>query len=792
VDSIHPVLPVFGLPQINPIIGTRSVAADIMHLTEHLQGLFFQAGQQLCPKHRLPLKSYEISTAIQALISKKSSEKDVFYILTSRDSFITHLQNTPFPSRSLASEDALVVEDFDKGHEFWELIRFKQKHINNLEKKMLIYKENKIPLYLFQKESQTFIEIKFDDNVYCPKCDFEGLSNYSMSHFSPYNALGACNNCQGFGATLEYDEEKLFNKELSLKEEGIKFLYSKRFLGLPEKMMKVAKKKKISITKNLIEQDQAFWSFIYDGEGEWPGVDAILKYYEGKRYKANVRIFLRGIQKEVLCSSCNGSRVNPDIDSFHLFHEVQSTYYDLSKMNIEELLNFFTENRKSLNAKSTTTDKLFKKILNTLQLACDIGLGHLQTNRKSKSVSAGEYQRLLLLKYFSYEGTGALFIFDEPSLGLADDECKKLLTGFNNLIAQGNTIIIIDHLSFFQKKSDYFILMGPGAGINGGKVMFEGDFNKLVAPKKEKVQAAKVIDSKRNWIEVKKPKVHDKEFASFKLPLNEIVHVKGRSGSGKSACLVNTLANHIHHDLKGQYLNKVRGIASSIKYKQDFEDIIIVDANLNRYTNRSTVGSMTSIFTVVRRHFLKTPYAKSMGLKEGHLSSNSELGQCPKCEGKGVNIVEMQFLEDIILECEDCRGRKLKPLYADLTAGNLSLYEAYSRPLNEVIDQIELTPKFRRIWEFMKILKLDYLSLERTVSSLSGGEKQRLYLLSRLQKEVKNSIVFFENISFGLSHNELVGMCKFMHTLTKQDNSVIVIDQDPIFGEVASYSIEMK
>ncbi len=199
---------------------------------------------------------------------------------------------------------------------------------------------------------------------------------------------------------------------------------------------------------------------------------------------------------------------------------------------------------------------------------------------------------------------------------------------------------------------------------------------------------------------------------------------------------------------------------------------------------------MTDMFSVTRKHFLKTKQAKSMGLKEGHLSPNSALGQCPSCEGKGVKIVEMQFLEDIVLECEDCKGLKLRPLYAHLSDGKMTVAEAYEMPIGELIKHIDLTPKYRRIADYLKILKLDYLSLNRQVNSLSGGEKQRLYLLSKLQKEIYNSLLVFENLSFGLSKRELDAVSRFLQKLTAQNNTIALIDQNTFFQQVASYKLE--
>ena len=181
-----------------------------------------------------------------------------------------------------------------------------------------------------------------------------------------------------------------------------------------------------------------------------------------------------------------------------------------------------------------------------------------------------------------------------------------------------------------------------------------------------------------------------------------------------------------------------------------------------------------------------------MNLKEGHLSSNSELGMCSRCEGKGYLTIEMQYLEDIILECEDCKGLKIKPLYANISDGKMTVAEAYNLPLSQVLERITLTPKYRRIWEYLKILNLDYLSLDRALNSLSGGEKQRVYLLSKLIKNIENSLLIFENISFGLSEKELKLLGGFLQDLLPFNNTVVVIDSSQCFKHLATWKIEFR
>jgi excinuclease ABC subunit A len=785
VDEISPVLPVFGLPQINPIVGTRAVVADTMHLTETLQNLFFLFSREKCPEHHVVLEPYDVSVNIKKL-TQDYQDEDIFYLVTTKDSFIDLLVNTPFPTRSIKSKRSKSVEDFDKDHQYWELLRFKKKGVSRISKKLVEYKDLPLETYLVASKGGklVFFDIQLEGNDSCPVCGHEGVGHVALAHFSPYNALGACSECNGFGATLEYDEEKLMDMEKSVVEGGARLLEYKRFGGISDDLISVMKKLKISTTKPLSQLPAKFFEILYEGKAEYCGYNALLKYMEGKRYKANVRIFLRGIQKEVMCTSCMGSRLKPHTHNFHLFKE-NFSYQEVWGLTIEELKLLLEEKKLLFN--DPKEEKLVNKLKSILEVATGLGLGHLSLNRKSKSLSAGEYQRLLLLKYLSYEGTNSLFVFDEPSLGLSESEQKMLLDGFRKLKKQGNTVLLIDHSSYFQKTSDNLVIMGPGSGAYGGEILFKGKYSQSkLLHKAVKVEAYNPENKKTKWIKVERPTVYGKEFMSYELPIGGLTCVYGESGTGKSASLINVLANSIHHSLTGDNLNISKGSAKKISIPHDFSDVIVVDSNLNRYTSRSTVGSLTELFSIVRKHFLKTPIAKSMGLKDGHLSSNSNLGQCPSCEGSGVKVIEMQFLEDVVLTCEDCQGKKIKPAFAEISDGNMTVHEAYNKPISEILDHVELTPKFRRIWDYLKLLKLDYLSLDRKINSLSGGERQRIYLLSKLLKRVDNSILFFENLSFGLSDNEVAGLSEFLQKLCDQGNTVIVIDQHKLFKKAAS------
>jgi excinuclease ABC subunit A len=791
VDSIFPVLPVFGLPQINPIVGSRAVVSDVIRLTDSFQNLFFSMAREYCPKHDVQLEKTGLIQQIQKLV-RPEFESEVFHLLVEKNDYLRIFGENFLPSRTYEAQ-LKKMRNFDPEDDHWEILRFKWQNLDQLELKLRDLKIDQyhFRFYLWTEKFKKEIQFSFNSSASCPQCDFLSIPVHTVSSFSPYSALGACSNCNGYGANLIYDDKKLIDPDLSIQDGGLKFLNYSPFEFALNELLKILKKRKISLDIPIRKLPKDFLILLNEGEGNYPGYTALKQYLDSKKYKPSVRIYIRKLQKEEPCTSCNSSRLNSNFSHYKV--QLGNSRFSLPELmghSIEEANQLFKVDFKLFNSHEK---KLLTEIAEKLSLAQGMGLNHLNFLRKAKSLSAGEYQRLLLIKYLSFQGTDSLFILDEPSVGLDEEELKKVLKGLRSIINQGNTVILVDHSELIQSCSDYLVVMGPDSGKQGGQIVYKGlPENFLIESRKTKKSNQKLIFEVNDFVEVTHPAIFGKLFPDFKVPIHSITLVNGPSGSGKSSCLVKIMANVLHHRLFGDFFDEAEFSYKAVKCSKKFDDIIVVASELNRFTSRSTVGTLTELATVVRKHFLKLSVAKRMDLKDGHLSSNSNLGMCEKCEGKGFNVIEMQYLEDITIECEDCKGLKLKPIYANISDGEMTVAQAYNLPLNQVLERIDLTPKFRRVWEYLKMLNLDYLSLDRSLNSLSGGEKQRIYLLSKLLKSIENSLIILENISFGLSHRELDSLGHLISSLIPLKNTVIIIDSSAYFKSIASYQLNFK
>lgn len=790
VDRIEPVLPAWGLPQSNPVIGSRPCVIDLLGLTEEFSRIFYWDGAYICPKHEVTLKPESFASSFERLLSRLQENEPVHVVV--EKSLYQEFYGLDFlPSRSLS--DALEISSFNSTDPYYEILRFKSKNSRiALNKLKEIPKKILDSIFLFIPSEKSLRSLKVSRVERCSTCGFSySFDLTSEVHLSPHNALGACDKCQGYGLNLVYDEDKLVkDPSISLKEGAVSFLNYKRFHYLFEDFLEEASSEGFNIDQPFHELNQKeIWNFLYQGKRSYPGFNSLFKYLDSKKYKSSVRIFIRSLQKEQICEACEGSRYAPHAKARSLVLDQEFLQLgDLVLLSLEDTYHELLLWSKSLNL-SFYGKSSFERILNKLKIACDMGLGHLSLSRKVKTLSAGEYQRILLNKFLSFEGSGSLFIFDEPSLGLDLDAQKVMMKYLRDLKNQENTILLIDHSKFVQSLSDQVIKMGPKAGFEGGKILYQGKFEKQNGANWEGHKYK--LDSKSN-LNTYKVMDRDRREIRFNMPEEGIVWVKGKSGVGKTSSIIEGLGNFYSRKLGLTGITDDELPCELLKGNLSKRDVLYISAQATRFSSRSTVGTYLGISPYLRKHYTKTPLARSLALRDGHFSPNSDLGKCSTCDGRGIQSIDMSFLEDVEFVCDDCKGMKLKPLYAEIDDGKRSFYEASNAPLSTLFDQIDLTPKLRRTKELVIRLNLDYLSCDRSLSSLSGGEKQRLKLLSQLQQGVRECVILFENISFGLSENELFGLFDLLVDLAFMDNLVVVIDQHELFGQLANAVLTIK
>lgn len=793
VDSIYPVLPVWGLAQSNPILGSRPNLSDTMGLSDHLQRLWFDYGKEYCPSCEVPLQDMEWTSVFEKSVRSNFNLEDtaVLHFLVDRVTYEEVFGAGTTPARSYSFEDS-KVHDFDEEDLYWEVFRIKAKSLSTVSKKI---KESRLKTesFLFNIAGEENLDpLPRQATLICSKCDFSKEKfRFEPTEFSPYNAAGACDHCSGHGMNLEYDRQKVVKYPyLSIPEGAISILESSHFSYLYPSLEKELKKKKISLVKPFSELPQEkLWKILEDGSGHFPGLKKCYEYLESKRYKRTVRIFSRKLKSEVLCSVCEGTRVNSKTHNLRVDDISGVSYKDIWKLNSEELSKIINGSLKKV--KSETLERRLKDILNILAVALDLGLRDIPLWKKAKYLSSSEYQRALLTKILSYQGSGSLFVLDEPSFDLSLEQQKCLYECLEKIREQGNSILLVEHSHFLRNCSDYLIEMGPDGGPKGGRVL-----KAVVNRKKSKKTPGPVKERKlksRKFINIKSLEIEGRTFPALKLPLNETTVLYNSSGYRKNLYFQNFLLNSLYYRVMGEPLTSMADVSEDlISGDCDFEKVLVFDSSLGRVSSRSTVGTTIGLSPEVRKHFAALKVSKNLGLEKGHFSPNSDLGKCRTCEGRGVQEVEMSFLEDITLVCDDCGGKKLKPFLANISDGEITAYEAFSLPMTAVIPRLKLTPKFKKLWSLVELLNLTYLSLDRPLTTLSGGERMRIKLLSQLTSPIENSFLFFDNISSGLSYAEVEKIFDFISSLKHQQNTIVVVDQNPEVIERAESRLSLS
>jgi excinuclease ABC subunit A len=789
VDEIHPVLPVWGLSQVNPIVGSRPVVADHLGVHQGLEKLFFIAGFPVCPVHQVSLQREELGEKIiNYLREKLKAGTSVAHLLARKEKYKEIFGSSSFPARSL-NEQGMELRNYDVNDQLWEIGRYRHVSLDKLIKQL----EGEFRKFEFH-ELKIFMDGALEnidqvDGWYCPECDF-GTTRLALTSFelSPYNPVGACDKCQGHGMKLEYDRDKLVREShLSLKEEAVYLVKYSRFAHYLPALLKLCRKKGLDINLAFDQLPEKKWKILFEGGEGFPGLSSLLEYLESKKYKKNVRIYLRGLQKEVICDQCHGSRLSQLAYCYGVsVGSKRLMFKDILLNNLEFLINFLLKLQKEFSEKRQNSEvqisvqKIISRMLATLQVTSCLNLNQLFLNTKVKTLLVGEYQRILLAKILSYEGAGSLFILDEPCTGLSEAEQKRLFVELNKIKDQGNTVLIVEHSNLAQSLSDELVLMGPGAGHRGGEILYQGRPKKSKSSKSHK----KLLNNTQSWlIKIKSRKKELSILENIEFKANRINVIKGASSSSyKHDAVTKRLFLLFKEMLEGRKNNFQDCTIQGLDYLKDCH---FFDGGMGRMTSRSTIGTTTGLSQVVRKEFCRLPVSKALNLEEGHFSSYSSVGQCPSCEGKGVRTVDMQFLEDIQFTCDDCRGMKIKPFYGTISNGHWTFHEIMKEPMDRVLSSVRLTPKYQRVFESIKKLNLQYLELDRSLTSLSGGERIRVKLLSKLETIQSENLYIFDNLSLGLSQDDLIEVFKLISSMALMKNTFILIDESPYLARMA-------
>ena len=632
---------------------------------------------------------------------------------------------------------------------------------------------------------------------------FEEPTEHLFSYNSP---LGACPVCGGYGKTIGIDESLVIpDPTLSVYQGAVACWRGEVMKQLNDELILNADKFGFPIHKPYIELSREQKDLLWNGNTYFTGITPFFKWVESQRYKIQYKYMLSRYSGKTVCRACGGSRLRPEA----LYVRIGGrNIHELMTMPIEEASRFF--DRLELDAYDRAiAERPLREIRSRLQYICDVGLGYLTLNRASNTLSGGESQRINLVSTLGNNLVGSMYILDEPSIGLHERDTQRLIRVLERLRDLGNTVIVVEHDRHIMEAADQLIDIGPYAGRNGGKIVFQGSIadgirsgaRSLTLDYLSGVRSIPVPAKKRPWkyaVEVVGAQENNLKNITVKFPLRCLTVVTGVSGSGKSSLVGDILYpavyRHlhqvgskpgIHRELRGD-LGKI----AAIEY---------IDQNPIGKSSRSNPVTYLKIYDDIRKLFAGQPYARMSGYGPSHFSFNIDGGRCTECLGEGVIRIPMQFMADVEMVCETCGGKRFKSDVLEVKYQGKDISEILDMRLEEAISFFAAQPEplARRIAERLQPLAdvgLSYVSLGQSSSSLSGGESQRIKLASFLGKDVesKGSILFvFDEPTTGLHFHDIEKLLAAFEALVKRGHSILVVEHNLDVIRAADWVIDL-
>ncbi len=603
--------------------------------------------------------------------------------------------------------------------------------------------------------------------------------------FSFNNPYGACPVCQGFGKTMDYEIDLIVpNQNLSLMEGAIApwrtLKYSKYLRDLVKN-----NNGKIPLNvpyKNLTEEHK---KLIWDGVGSFIGLKGFFKHLEEKTYKMGIRILLSKYRGYTTCSACKGLRLRREALNVKINFK---SIGDIVSLSIEKALDFFLQLKLSEYEKSIA-NQIYQEIVKRLTFLNDVGLSYLTLDRLSSTLSGGETQRINLATSLGSALMDTLYVLDEPSVGLHPRDNSKLINILKSLRDIGNTVLVVEHDTEMMKEADLIFDLGPKAGINGGEIVAYGSYDEII--KNENSLTGKYlskkfqipIPKKRRTQETKSIKIFGARENNLKninveIPLKKFVAITGVSGSGKSTLIHDILYGGIVK-LNGGNPPKI-GKHDSIEGGRYIDEIEIVDQTPIGKSSRSNPISYVKGYELIREIFANTPQARAKGYKPGYFSFNVPGGRCETCEGEGFVTIEMQFLADLYLECEDCKGTRFKKETREISYKGKNIVDVLDMTVDEALIFFKDHNKLKNILQVLSDVGLGYIKLGQPSTTLSGGEAQRVKLAYHLslRKTNQHTLFIFDEPTTGLHFDDIKKLLNCFEMLLNQNNSVVIIEHN--------------
>ncbi len=640
--------------------------------------------------------------------------------------------------------------------------------------------------------------LRFNERFECKK-DGTVYQEPEPRLFSFNNPYGACPRCQGFGNTIDFDLNLVVpDPGKSLDEGAVEPWTKPRYRSLQAEMKRWARSRGIpaNVPWRQLSAEQRRLVLEGDPENGYQGVKGFFQWLERKKYKLHVRVFLSRFRGYATCPDCGGTRLRPDARAVRI---AGKPITEICKLSVKEARAFFSALELS-SEQSKIADRILEEIRTRLQFLDEVGLDYLSLDRLTSTLSGGESQRIQLATSLGSHLVGALYVLDEPSIGLHPRDTQRLIDILKSLRDLGNTVLVVEHDPDAIRSADYLVDLGPGAGELGGKLLFAGSYEGMLADHSSLTgryltgEMRIPVPNNRHrpagkFLRLYGARLHNLQNVDLMIPLGTLTVVTGVSGSGKSTLIHDVLYKALAARRNNQ---NIREFCDRLEGDENITEAVIVDQSPIGRTPRSNPATYLKAFDAIREVFADTPDARRRGYTAGHFSFNVPGGRCETCQGDGTVTVEMQFLADVELVCEECRGTRFMPSVLEVRYHGKSIHDVLQMTVREALAFFVNVPKVTSRLRILNEIGLGYLRLGQSGTTLSGGEAQRLKLAAHLGRSDNFGVLYIlDEPTTGLHFDDIAKLLAAFRKLLESGASLLVIEHNLEVIKSADWLIDL-